>query len=71
VTEPFGVETLQVIASTGSLQGSIPPYRKDNYGLLHISNDPRDAVSLTRGLILSRKEVETTETSLTITTSKW
>lgn len=68
VTDPFGVETLQVIASTGSLQESIPPYRRDTYGLLRISNDPRDAVALTRGLALVRKEVETTEANLTITT---
>ncbi len=70
VTEPFGVETLQVIASTGSLQGSIPPFRRDDYGLLRISNDPSDAVALTRGLALVRKEVETTEANLTITTSE-
>lgn len=70
VTEPFGVETLQVIASTGSLQGSIPPFRRDDYGLLRISNDPSDAVALTRGLALARKEVETTEANLTITTSE-
>lgn len=70
VTEPFGVETLHVIASTGSLQGSVPPYRRDDYKLLRISDDPRDAVALTRGLALARKEVENAEASLTLTTSK-
>lgn len=70
VTEPFGVETLHVIASTGSLQGSVPPYRKDDYGHLRISDNPLDAVALTRGLIVEREEVENSETSLTLTTSK-
>ena len=70
VKAPFGVETLHVIASTGSLQGSIPPHRRDDYDLLRISDNPLDAVALTRGLALAQKEVETTEANLTLTTSK-
>lgn len=71
VTAPFGVETLQVIASTGSLANSIPTTKHDyRYELDKISDDPIKAVAYTRGLKPIAKEVETTETSLTITTSE-
>jgi hypothetical protein len=69
VSEPFGVETLQLIASTGSLQSSLPPARYDSrYGLDKISDNPKDAMVLTRGLKPVARETETTEATLTITT---
>jgi len=68
VTAPFGVEMLQVIASTGDLSKSLPPAKYDSkYGLYKISDDPSDAVVLTRGLRPVAKEVETTEATLNMT----
>ncbi len=68
VTAPFGVETLQVIASTGDLSKSLPPAKYDSkFGLYKISDNPSDAVFLTRGLKPVAKEVETTEATLTMT----
>lgn len=69
VGEPFGVEVMQVFASTGSLTNSLPPVVFDErYKLYKISNDPKQAVALTRGLRPKAKAAETTETSLTLTT---
>lgn len=69
VVEPFGVETLHVFASTGSLQNSLPPVEQDTqYGLYKISDNPQAAVRLTRGLRPVAREVETAETTLTVTT---
>lgn len=69
VVAPFGVETLQVFATTGDISKMLPPVKRDPItGLYKISDNPRDAVALTRGLKPKAKQVETTEANLTITT---
>ncbi|MBM4403973.1 MAG: hypothetical protein FJ042_06305 [Candidatus Cloacimonetes bacterium] len=68
VIEPFGVETLQVIASTGDLSKSLPPVVRDHKnGLYKITGDPSTAVFRTRGLTPPQEEVETAEATLTMT----
>ncbi|MBW2219948.1 MAG: hypothetical protein JRF40_10725 [Deltaproteobacteria bacterium] len=52
VVAPFGVETLQTMASTSDLIDRIPPHNFDNKtGLYKIGDDPDKNVALTRGLI--------------------
>jgi len=68
VVEPFGVETLQLFASTGDISKMVPPVKKDpKHDLYKISDNPEDTVAQTRGLKPVKKEVETAEASLTIT----
>lgn len=55
VVPPYGVETVQMMASTGDLMDKIPPTHYDiKTRLYKIGNDPSSAVLLTRGII--RKE---------------
>jgi len=55
VVAPFGVETLQVMASTSDLIDRVPPHNFDNEtGLYKIGDNPDRNVAMTRGLI--RKE---------------
>lgn len=60
VVAPFGVETLQVMASTADLVDTVPPHHFDNdTGLYKIGDNPGKNVTLTRGLI--RKERMTSD----------
>jgi len=77
VVPPFGVETLQVIASTNDLINKVPATIYDYKTKLYkISDNPAEAVVLTRGLIRKeRKEkkdaiTSVSETTLMFTTSK-
>jgi ribosomal protein L10 len=77
VVPPFGVETLQVIASTNDLMSKVPSAVYDPKTKLYkISDNPSKAVALTRGLIRKeRKEIKDSkpsiaETTLMFTTSK-
>lgn len=77
VVPPFGVETLQVISSTNDLIDKVPATIYDYKTKLYkISDNPAEAVVLTRGLIRKeRKEkndaiTSVSETTLMFTTSK-
>jgi hypothetical protein len=77
VVPPFGVETLQVIASTQDLLHKVPSAEYDNITKLYkISDEPQKAVVLTRGLIRKEKKEKATaapsfaETTLMFTTLK-
>lgn len=52
VSKPFGVESLQIIASNKDLAGALPPFRYDNDTELYMafSGKPGEAVIRTRGL---------------------
>ena len=75
---PFGVETLQMVASTDDLVASVPPTFFDKEtGLYTISDalsktgrplasEPGSALSATRGLILKKKSA-TSEAVLVFT----
>jgi len=77
VVPPFGVETLQVIASTSDLLHNIPSAAYDKITKLYkISDEPQKAVVLTRGLIRKERKEKVTavpsfaETTLMFTTLK-
>ena len=72
-TAPFGVESIQLIASNKDLKESLPPCRYDkNTGLCLISNDPEQGVITTRGLkpAYKKNEVISAEAALMFTTMK-
>lgn len=52
VSKPYGIESLQIIASNQDLSGKLPPFRYDNDSELYMVYDgePGDAVIRTRGL---------------------
>jgi len=77
VVPPFGVESLQLIASTGDLRAKVPDtYYDQTTGLYKLGEAPVEAVSQTRGLIrktrkqkeAGEEKTEYAETTLTITT---
>lgn len=69
VQEPFGVETLHVFASTGNIKRMLPSVKFDNNtGLYTISDNPVQAILLTRGLKPVSHKIVVAETSLTLTT---
>ena len=72
VVKPFGVESLQVMASNKDLINSVPNYEYDNKAELYkISNDPKKAVIKTRALRRKKsKKTLIAEAVLTFTTMK-
>lgn len=70
VSMPFGVEGLQVFASSKDLLESLPPTRQDSAsGLYLISASPQAGVTKTRALIKKKKQdAQTAEGSLIFTT---
>ena len=77
VVPPFGVETLQVIASTNDLFNKVPSTTYDTKTELYkISDEPKKAVALTRGLIRKERKEKAkalpsfAETTLMFTTLK-
>ncbi len=70
VSVPFGVEGLQVFASSKDLLESLPPTRHDSAsGLYLISASPQEGVTKTRALIKKKKQAaQTAEGSLIFTT---
>jgi hypothetical protein len=67
---PFGVETLQVFASTKDLVDSVPRNYYDNYtGLYKLGNAPKENLKMARAIIRKRKKTkEITESFLIFTT---
>ena len=72
VVKPFGVESLQVMASNKDLINSVPNNKYDNKAELYkISNNPKKAVIKTRALRRKKsKKTLIAETALTFTTMK-
>ncbi len=70
VSVPFGVEGLQVFASSKDLLESLPPTQQDSAtGLYLISASPQEGVTKTRALVRKKKEnAQTAEGSLIFTT---
>jgi hypothetical protein len=70
VTAPFGVESLQLVASSDDLVNNIPSVNYDGTtGMFKISEKPEEAMIETRGLIPARREgVYTAEAVLMFTT---
>lgn len=70
--QPFGVETLQIFASTEDLTDSIPNNYYDNYTALYkLGNAPKDNLKQARAIIRRRKKTkEIAETFLVFTTMK-
>ena len=70
IVKPYGVESIQLIASSKDLINQLPSARHDNgNGLYKISDDPEKGVVLTRGLRPKKtKEVLSAEAVLMFTT---
>lgn len=70
-TDPFGVEILQVFATTGEIEVMIPSTEFDQAtGLCKLSDKPKEAIVAMRGLKPKSKGVETAEGCLTLTIMK-
>ena len=73
VSKPFGIESLQIIASNQDLVGKLPPFRYENKNELYMVYDgePGEAVIRTRGLRPKKsksKNVASAEAVLMMTT---
>ena len=73
VSEPFGIESLQIIASNQDLSGKLPPFRYNNETELYMVYDgePGEAIIRTRGLKPKRnksKNIVSAEAVLMMTT---
>jgi len=69
--EPFGVEILHIIATTGEIEKMIPSTKIDKEtGLYKLSDKPREAIVAMRGLTPKAKGTETAESNLTLTVMK-
>ncbi len=56
IVPPFGVETLQLIASNEDIVDKVPKNSYDkNTKLYKVGNNPSDAVAITRGLIRKQR----------------
>lgn len=71
VSPPFGVESIQMVASSRDLVGDLPSYEYDDEkGLYMLDGDAGDGVRKTRALIPKKKEkVRSTEAVLMFTTA--
>ncbi|MCD8552531.1 hypothetical protein [Seleniivibrio sp.] len=74
VTKPFGVESIQIVASSKDPMSLIPYSRKDpETGLYVVNTDPAKAVSTMRALIntgIKKEQENIAEAVLTFTTAQ-
>lgn len=72
VDEPFGIESLQLMASTGDAYGKLPSYQyESNGGYYVISNNIKKGIRKTRGLKkMKEKNMSFAESVLLFTTEK-
>lgn len=68
VTAPFGVERLQLFASTGDLVDRLPAVRQQADGLARVAGAPQAVVQKTRALQRVKPKEESVEATFTYTT---
>lgn len=68
VTAPFGVERLQLFASSGDLVDRLPAVRQQADGLARVAGEPQAVVQKTRALQRVKPKEESVEATFTYTT---